>query len=351
MSTLQRPVPPGERDRIARELGISPRTVKRAIDGGANVSRRTRDSVVSELERHGYGRVPEAIVGLVVPRLGNPFFAALAASIESQLAQQDMQLVLATSNHLERRENQHIRWMIGMRAAGVFYCHNPAFEESLHTLTTAPDLAVVLIDTEREGFDTVLSDAREGLELAVTHLAIENQHERIGFLAGPASSSTAQARRQAFDEAIEEHGLAETPPLILEGDYSFESGKSAALELAKRRRRGEQLPTAIISANDLMAIGLAKWLTELSPGTAGLRVPEDISVVGYDNIPTATMIAPELTSIDQRVDEIATRAVSLMVRRIGAIGRGQEPDPVVERVVPTFRPRQSVSRCPSLEVA
>jgi LacI family transcriptional regulator len=337
---------------VARELGISPRTVKRAIEGGPNVSRETRESVSAELERLGFGRLPEAVVGLVIPDLQNPFFVELADSLEARLAQQEMQLVIATSNDYERRENLHIRWMIGMRASGVFYCQNPPFPESLHTLTAASNLSVVLIDIERGelGMDAVLADSTAGIERAVAHLAIENQHERIGFLAGPEDSSTAQARRRAFDRAMEEHGLDDRPPVILNGDYTFESGRHAALELAKRKRQGMETPTAVVSANDLMAIGLIQGLGKIESDALGLRVPEQLSVVGFDNIGTSMMITPELTSIDQRVNEIAERAVRMMVRRIDLGGSQSESPPQTERVTPELVPRQSVSRCvPSSE--
>jgi LacI family transcriptional regulator len=347
MARLQRPIPPAEkRDRVAKELGISARTVQRVIEGGPNVSPETRQSVSAELERLGFGRLPEAVVGLVIPDLQNPFFVELADSLESRLAQQEMQLIIATSNDYERRENLHIRWMIGMRASGVFYCQNPPFQDSLHTLTAASNLAVVLIDIDPVGMDmdAVLADSYAGIERAVAHLAIENQHERIGFLAGPEDSSTAQARRRAFDQAMKEHGLGD-PPVVLKGDYTFESGRHAALDLVKRKRQGLETPTAIVSANDLMAIGLIQGLGKIDSDTLGLRVPEQLSVVGFDNISNSEMITPELTSVDQRVDEIAERAVRMMVRRIDMGGVESDAPPQIDRVTPEIKFRQSVSRC------
>jgi LacI family transcriptional regulator len=302
-------------------------------------------------ERFGFGSQPEAIVGLVVPDFRNPFFVELAESLESRLAQYDIQLVIATSNDYERREDLHIKWMIGMRAAGVFYCQNPPFKKSLLTLTNAAGLSVVLIDIERDiiaigqdKIDTVLADSSAGIERAVAHLAIENQHERIGFLAGPKDSSTAKARLKAFGEAMQEHGLGKSGSLILKGDYTFESGKRAAIELAKLKRQGSPTPSAIVSANDLMAIGLIKGLGQIASEVVDLRVPDRVSVVGFDNIATSIMITPELTSIDQRINEIAERAVRLMTRRIKAADSDEDLSPETERVLPVLIPRQSVSR-------
>lgn len=345
MPSPQRVIPAAERDTIAKELSISPRTVKRALEGSPNVSRETRDKVVRERERLGFGTPPTAIVGLVVPDFRNPFFVELAESLESHLAQRNIQLVMAPSHDYEQREDLHIQWMINMRAAGVFYCQNPPFEDSLHTLTEAPNLSVVLIDIEREerDLDAVLTDNEAGIERAVAHLAIENQHEEIGFLAGPEKSSTASARRTAYFKAMEEHGLAHSDSLILEGDYTFESGKRAALELAKRQRQGLQIPSAIVSANDLMAIGLIKGLGQIGAEVADLRVPDRISVVGFDNIANSTMITPELTSIDQRVNEIAERAVRLMIQRLEISGSGEHLEPATEWVTPELVSRQSVS--------
>jgi LacI family transcriptional regulator len=337
----QRQLPARERDRIAKELQLSPRTVKRALEGSPNVSAETLANVVRERERLGFGSPPAAIVGLIVSDFRNPFFVELAESLETRLAQRNIQLIIATSTEYERREELHIQWMLNMRASGIFYCQNPPLEDSLHNLQSAPHVSVVLVDIEREGMDAVLSDSGAGIERAVAHLAIENQHQRIGFLAGPPESSTAVTRRKAFERAIREHHLDEPSPLILTGDYTFESGKRAALELAKKRRQGIEIPSAFVSANDLMAIGLIKGLNQISADVADLRVPDHISVVGFDNIATSSMISPELSSIDQRVDEIAERAVRLMIARLE--GRS-DMEPIVERVTPELRPRQSVSR-------
>jgi LacI family transcriptional regulator len=302
----------------------------------------TRASVFRERERLGFGSAPTEIIGLIVPDFRNPFFVELAESLESRLAQRNIQLIIATANDYEQRELLQIQWMISMRASGVFYCQNPPFDESLHRLTRTSSLSVVLIDIESGDIDAVLSDSYSGIERAVAHLAIENQHEDIGFLAGPTASSTASARRRAFDDALREHNLDDTEPLILEGDYTFESGRRAALELAKRKRQGLSMPSAIVSANDLMAIGLIKGLGQIDPEVADLRVPDRLSVVGFDNIATCTMITPELTSVDQRVNEIAERAVRMMVDRIEGVSSRDRTTP--ERVTPDLVQRQSVTR-------
>ena len=334
---------PSDKKKIAEDLKISPRTVDRALEDDQD-SQRLRD-INRAREKRGLGVPPAAIIGLLVPEFLNPFFVSLSNSIESLLVQQDYQLVPSSSNSYGWREKLNVQWLLNMRASGVFYCQNPPFKESLDQLRRASDVSVVLVDIEGDhGFaDRVLADNSAGIKRAVAHLALENDHKLIGFLAGPDGSSTADARLKAFMAAIKAYGLdGEGPPLILHGDYSAESGKNAAIELADLWHQKRKMPTAIVSANDRMAIGLLKGLEKI----AGLNVPEQLSVVGFDNIGECETVTPELTSIDQRVALIAERAVNLMLGRIKSAGSSESVDSGVSTkpVLPELMSRQSVMR-------
>ncbi len=341
-------ISPSQREKIASELGLSQRTVMRALESPDQVSDETRQSVIRTREELGFGRNPDAIFGLVVPDDLNPFFAVLKKSIESRLAQTNFQLVAASSYGYEQREYSTIQSWLAMRVVGVFYAQNPPFMESLAVLRRAAGVSVVLVDVDPQTLDVelplisadaVLADNSAGIERAVAHLVIENGHERLAFLAGPDSASTARARTQAFDKAIRDHQLDPDKQMNLTGDYSFESGRTAAIELAKRRRQNRaDSPTAIVASNDLMAIGMMKGLQRM-----GFRVPEDFSVVGFDNIEACAWVTPELTSIDQRIDEIADRAVRLMTARV--LPGPADPLPATkESAVPNHVPPLLVER-------
>ena len=345
-------ISPSQREKIASELGVSPRTVTRAIESPSQVSDETRLSVIRTREQLGFGRAPGAIFGLLVPDEGNPFFVQLKKSIDSRLAQQNFQLVTASSNGYEQREYGTIQSWLATKVAGVFYAQNPPFVESLAVLRRADDMSVVLVDVDPDAVDVelpvnnsdaVLADNAAGIERAVAHLVIENGHERLAFLAGPDSASTARARAGAFGKTVKDHQLDPERQLIVTGDYSYESGRTAAIELAKRRRQSpSDSPTAIVASNDLMAIGMMKGLKKMC-----FRIPEDFSVVGFDNIEACNWVEPELTSIDQRIDKIADRAVRLMTARIltrrGDLSRFAKGAASPDHVPPLLIERKSVA--------
>ena len=347
---------PSERSEIATELGVSERTVSRALESPHEVSEETRRRVLSKRESLGLGRTPDAIFGLVIPDDQNPFFGSLKKSIESRLAQTNFQLVATSSYGYVQREHIAIQSWLAMRFAGVFYAQNPPFAETLRTLTSSPDTQLILVDVDPAtaglaDFDgtpsAVLADNRAGIKLAVSHLVVEKGHERLAFVKGPEDRSTAEARRRAFDEELKDLGLPLA--LLLDGDYTFESGRAAAIDLIHtRRRKGiDDSPTAVIASNDLMAIGVMKGLQR-----ARYSVPDDFSVVGFDNIDACDWVTPELTSIDQRVDEIADHAVQLMTAQLG-FERGQAPfskegsKPI--QIRPDLKERKSVAGPPTVQ--
>lgn len=311
---------PAERKRLAGELQVSPRTVDRVYDAPELVSEETRHKVEAKREELGLGRPPVAIFGLLVPDELNPFFALLRKSIDARLAQTNYHLLSASSYGYEPRALATIHFWLSQKVAGVFYAQNPVFEDSLDALQRAGNVSVVFVDVDPgtgnglrlpdNSVGTVLADNAAGIERALAHLVIEHDHRRIAFLAGPDTASTARAREIAFDKACSEFDL-EPVGLRLKGEYTFESGRTAAIELAKHYRSTPAgSPTAVVVANDLMAIGLIKGLERM-----GYRVPGDFSVVGFDNIDGCAWTTPELTSIDQRIDEIADRAVRLMTAK------------------------------------
>lgn len=353
MSDERDRIPDSEKQLIADRLGMSTRTVKRALADSPEVSPETRDKVVAERKRLGYGVQPAATIGLIVPDFRNPFFVDLAMSIEQRLAQRNIQLITPIVNAYEEQELANLQRLISMHVSGVFYAQNPPYAGSLAALAGAVGVATVLVDVELDATDAlahagglqadaVIVDNEAGIDRAVSHLVIEHGHTDIAFLAGPDDRTTARVRRAAFERSMARHSLEAGDGRILRGDYTFDSGRSAANQLELLRRLHGAMPSAVVCANDLMALGLIKGLT-----TIGIGVPDPVSVVGFDNIAFATMWTPELTSIDQRVDEIAEAAVRLMSSRIGelpGLTRFEPPDAQrLLRVMPSLEERKTVA--------
>lgn len=352
MSDALERIPDHEKQVIAEELQLSPRTIKRALAGSPAVSARTRERVVQARRRLGYGIESNAFVGLIVPDLRNPFFVDLATSLEARLSQRDLMLVTLIADAHAEQELATIERLRSMRVSGVFYARNPPYPGSLHALAGA-GIATILLDVDLDEpdaltslealqADAVLVDNEAGIDRAVSHLVIEHGHADIAFLAGPDDRTTARTRRAAFERSMGRHDLQTK---FLQGDYTFESGRSAALLLEILRRSHGAMPSAIVSANDLMALGLIKGLA-----TIGVGVPDDVSVVGFDNIDLATMWTPELTSVDQRVDKISDAAVGRMYARLGfdastSIRSAVQDGRTVLRILPALIERRTVADC------
>ncbi|HEY7873635.1 MAG TPA: LacI family DNA-binding transcriptional regulator [Actinomycetota bacterium] len=352
---------PDEVDAIAEAERLSPRTVVRAFESPELVKDETRQRVFRSREELGFGRAPDAIFGLLVPDDTNPFFAQLKKSLETRLAQTNFLLWAASSYGFEQREHGILQSWIAMRVAGVFYAQNPPFLESLERLSRATDVSVVLVDVDPAGIDqplpvkdVVLANNAAGIELAVGHLVLEHGHQRVAFLSGPVWASTAKARERAFDTAIRGHGLDPENCPHLVGDYTFESGRAAANELAKLRRKNPHgSPTAVVAANDLMAFGVIKGLSRVqTPNGDRYEVPADFSVIGFDNLKECDWLDPEVTSIDQRVDEIAERAVRVMTNKIFPTPADRhvgDDETKPDLVAPVLKERKSVAGPPGIE--
>jgi LacI family transcriptional regulator len=186
---------------------------------------------------------------------------------------------------------------------------------------------VVVMDRRRPdlALDTVLTDHRQGGRLATRHL-VSLGHRRIGFVAGPAGLSPSELRLAGHRDALVEAGLAPEAGLLRHGDFHPESGRAAARALLAASRP----PTAILACNDLMALGVLRAAAE-----AGRRVPQDLAVVGYDDIDLAAFTVPPLTTVAQPRREMGRAVVRLLVNRLG--DRGLAPQQALLPVALTVR--------------
>ena len=264
-------------------------------------------------------------LGVMVNDLHNPFFAEAIDGIAERAERSGYQLLLTTGGNASRGEGQAIETMLRFRVDGLILT-GPRLETRSIVEAAAIIPTVLLGRSVRNALvDTVNNDERVGARLAVEHL-VELGHRHIAHIDGGRGAG-APPRRSGYEAAMLERGLG-AEIVVESGDFTERSGAQAA----RRLMTGACAPTAIFAANDLTAAGAMGALGEL-----GLRVPRDVSIVGYDNSAIASMHHMSLTTIDQPREAMGQVAVELLLERLA----GERSDAVNYVVTPTLVPRSS----------
>ena len=298
---------------IAREAGVSTATVSHVINRTKYVTDDTRARVRQAIEKFNYQPNAHAqmlatgrsnIVGLLVSDISNPFFPEIVKSIETVVNERGYNLILLNTNYNAKRAVEDVRRLIKLKAAGIILM-TAEFDESLIETATSSKTPFVFHDLGKAGenMSNVVLDYAAGIEEAVLHL-ISLGHKEIAHIAGSSEIYSGLVRRRAFLEAMKQHLPAAPPPKIYEGDFRFEGGRLAASEILAEKK----LPTAVVVANDLMALGAMREFK-----AAGLHVPRDISIVGFDDIAFASYAEPPLTTVCSPRAEIGRRAVEALM--------------------------------------
>ena len=297
---------------IAREAGVSTATVSHVINRTKYVTDDTRDRVRQAIEKFNYQPNAHAqmlatgrsnIVGLLVSDISNPFFPEIVKSIETVVNERGYNLILLNTNYNAKRAVEDVRRLIKLKAAGVILV-TAEFDESLIEEATSSKTPFVFHDLGKAGdnMSNVVLDYAAGIEEAVLHL-ISLGHKEIAHIAGSSEIYSGFVRRQAFLEAMKRY-LPAAAPKIYEGDFRIEGGRLAATEILAEKK----LPTAIVVANDLMALGAMQKFK-----AAGLQVPRGIWSVGFDDIAFASYAEPPLTTVCSPRAEIGRRAVEALM--------------------------------------
>ncbi len=294
---------------VAKQAGVSEATVSRVLNGKPGISDSTRAAVLTALDVIGYERpthlrVRQArMVGLVVPELQNPIFPALAEVVVGALAQRGFNAVLcARTGSMSETEYVDMlleRQVSGMVFAGGQYAEADAPHEHYARLLKLR-LPVVLVNAAAEHLDfpRVSTDDAVSMEQAYAHLAYLG-HERIGLILGPPDHVPSRRKLETFER------LSPTADLVERTRFSLEGGRAAAARLLARD------VTAIICASDPLALGAIR-----AARRAGLAVPNDVSVIGYDDSAFMSCTDPPLTTVRQPIDAIGRAAVELLTGQI-----------------------------------
>ncbi|MBO0782524.1 MAG: LacI family DNA-binding transcriptional regulator [Ktedonobacteraceae bacterium] len=267
-----------------RVLGYQPNSVARSL-------------------RHG----KTSMLALIVPDNSNPYFAELARSIEDVGFAEDLGVVLCNSDGSPTKEEQYIRSLLGRQIDGYIFISTTNQVDHLRLLIDA-NMPLVVVDRRLDDLqvDQVFADNEQGGYLAGQYL-IQQGHRQIACIAGPDDIALSADRLNGFRRALTEAQIDLPAEAIVRGDFRATGGQLAVKELLAR-----DLPlTAIFATNDLMAIGAIRALR-----LAHIRVPEDISVIGFDNTMLSSLITPTLTTITQPIKEIARQSMTLLLRRL-----------------------------------
>ncbi len=310
---------------VAREVGVHPSTVSRALDParrdrlGEPVVRR----VLEAAERLGYrpdvtaaslrsGR--SKLIGIVVPDIANPVFSPIISGLERALASRGYALIVADQRPDRADGNDIVRMLIARRVDGLVLA-NAALKDDAVERCLQAQLPVVLVN-RAEGqarVPSVVSDDMAGITLAVDHL-IASGHRRIVHVAGPQSLSTGMLRRRGFVAAMRAAGLDPDEDDIEEAAaFTREAGLPAARSLLARRPDA----TAVVAANDLLALGVYEALRE-----QGRRCPEDVSVVGHNDMPLVDLVNPPLSTVRISHHEMGERTGELLLDLITGARQG-----------------------------
>ena len=301
---------------VAKMAGVSTTTVSHVINKTRFVAQETESLVLQAIKDLNYS--PSAVarslkvnttksIGMIVTTSEAPYFAEIIHAVEEHCYRQGYSLFLCnTQNNAEKIKN-HLEMLAKKRVDGILVMCSEYFPDSLNLLHSVENIPMVVMDWgPNVHTDIILDNSFDGGYLATKHL-IENGHKYIGIIAGELTKTTAKTRYEGFIHAMKEAGLTVNPNWVMEGFFEPEDGYECMNKILSQ----DNLPTAVFCCNDVMALGAISAI-----GEKGLRVPEDISIIGYDNIHASRFYSPPLTTVHQSKSRLGVQAVNLLFERI-----------------------------------
>ena len=303
---------------VAAAAGVSAMTASRAMNNQRGVSRKTRDAILQLASEMGYvpNRVAQKlssgqsrVIGVLAAHLDNPFVSSVVAGVVRAAAASGNEVLIYSLVDRDTRPPGNVPKLLQQFTDGVVAVL--PYELGFVEVLTRGHVPVVTIDNPKEHseFPSIAADSYGGARKAMDHLA-ELGHKRIAFVTGAEQLESARQRHRAYDDAVSIRGLVREQALVVKGNYTLQSGRDAAEQILKLKKR----PTAVFAANDLTAIGVMAVLQE-----RGLRIPEDVSVVGFDDLPAASQMHPALTTVRQPIEDLGRAAVNTLLALVAGL--------------------------------
>ncbi len=303
---------------VALHAGVSVTTVSHVVNGTRFVSETARQRVEEAVRELGY--VPSAVArslkhnttrtfGMIIPNNSNPYFAEIIRGVEDRCFAAGYNVILCNSNDDPERQAGYLRVLAEKRIDGLVLVVTGSDAIARATLGGI-NMPLVVLDREVSGVSGDLVEVNHmlGSQMATRHL-LELGHPRVACISGPPGLSPSSQRRAGWKDALEKAGVDRTESDLARGDFTARGGYLAMQALLKRRPR----PTAVFACNDLMAFGALTAARE-----AGIDVPQQLSIVGFDDIDLAAFSAPPLTTVAQPKQQIGTVAADLLLDRVSS---------------------------------
>lgn len=310
---------------VAEKAGVSIATVSRVLNNSPKVKEETKAKVLRVIEELGYQPSASArglalnrteIIALIFPDISGPFYSEVIRGVESEASQHNYNLLIY-GTYGKARSARFLR-LLPTRVDGLILMTRSVEDEYIFYLHRR-QIPFVLLDREIDEIeaDCVLTNNVEGAYRAVEHL-LQHGYQQVAFISGPADSPDSNARLEGYRQALQNHGLPLLSPLVERGDFLQPGGYQAMSRLLDRA----DLPLAVFVANDEMAIGTIEAVRG-----RGLSVPDDVAIVGFDDIQMTPYVQPPLTTVRQPIRDFGVLAVQMLLRRIN------DPETKAETIV------------------
>lgn len=297
---------------VAERAGVSRSTVSRVLNNNGRVDPETKQKVLAAMKELNYQpsqvarnlrRKETNLIAVLIPCISNPFFGSLVQGIEEVAVRKGYHVILCNMGEDPVRQMEYLRMLERKQVDGVILTalRNP-LEEVKSYLQYGP---IVLASeyVEDDSLPAVIIDNIKAAEHAAEHLILKG-HKRIGFINGPEHIVLCRDRQKGYVQTLEKYEIPVSYDLIMYSDFTIEGGFQCAKQLLALKEK----PSAIFAANDEMAVGVIQAVQE-----QGLRVPQDVAVVGFDNVQVSRVVQPNLTTIDQPIVQMGVQSMELLM--------------------------------------
>lgn len=327
---------------IAKAAGVSRSTVSRVLTNSSKVREETKEKILEVMKEANYHPSIMArglatgklnIIALIVSDIRNPFYSELVWVINNNLRENGYLMTLYNSSQVAGENDQHLQKLLDYGFSGIIIA-DARNEISFSNVLKNASCPIVLVNRKLDfisAYDSISVDNKMGGYLATSHL-LSLGHRKIAMLRGPKISTTSQGRYEGYCYALEEYGLTPDPNYIVSGSLNMESGQKFAREILIQANNP---PTAVFVGGDLMSYGVMDECIK-----NGIRIPEDLSIVGFDDIPLSKASFINLTTICHPYDKIGALVASRIIERING-----NDEPITKTVLtPTLQIRASTRK-------